>query len=100
MARRPAPACPLPPTENARRPGTLNPSGFRGEWLGPESNRGSDAPAALILSGVEECSECAELLDVPKDTVSKRAKKLQKAGTIRIEGRKYLPAADNKQTGK
>jgi len=52
------------------------------------------------LSGVEECSECAELLDVPKDTVSKWAKKLQKAGTIRIEGRKYLPAADNKQTGK
>ena len=24
------------------RPGTLNPSGFRGEWLGPESNRGHE----------------------------------------------------------
>jgi Mn-dependent DtxR family transcriptional regulator len=49
------------------------------------------------LSGVEECSECAELLDVPKGTVSKWAKKLHKAGTIRIEGRKYLPPADRKQ---
>jgi transposase len=64
---------------------------------GPGLEPGSDAPAALILSGVEECSECAELLDVPKGTVSKWAKKLHKAGTIRIEGRKYRPPADNKQ---
>jgi transposase len=68
---------------------------------GPGIEPGSDALAALILSGVEECSECAKQLDVPKDTVSKWAKKLQKAGTIRIEGRKYPPPpADNKQTGK
>ena len=58
---------------------------------------GPDALAALILSGVEECSECAELLGVPKGTVSKWAKKLQKAGIIRIEGRKYRPPSDNKQ---
>jgi hypothetical protein len=62
-----------------------------------ESHSGPDALAALVLSGVEECSECAELLDVPKGTVSKWAKKLHKAGTIRIEGRKYRPPADNKQ---
>ena len=62
-----------------------------------ESHSGPDALAAFILSGVEECSECAELLDVPKGTVSKWAKKLQKAGTIRIEGRKYLPPTDSKQ---
>lgn len=52
---------------------------------------GPDALAALVLGGVESASECADLLQVAPGTVSKWAKKLQKAGRIGIAGRKYLP---------
>lgn len=56
-----------------------------------KAHSGPDALAAHILAGVDSASDCAEILSVSKGTVSKWAKALQKAGRIRIEGRKYLP---------
>lgn len=52
---------------------------------------GPDALATHVLAGVETAHDCAELLGVTSGAVSKWAKKLVKAGRIRIEGRRYLP---------
>jgi hypothetical protein len=59
-----------------------------------KAHSGADALAALVLGGIEKPSECAELLNVATGTVSKWAKKLEKAGRITIAGRKYLPPSD------
>ena len=56
-----------------------------------KAHSGADALAALVLGGIEKPSELAEMLSVATGTVSKWAKKLEKAGRITIAGRKYLP---------
>jgi len=59
-----------------------------------KAHSGADALAALVLGGIEKPSELAEMLGVATGTVSKWAKKLEKAGRITIAGRKYLPPSD------
>ena len=58
------------------------------------SHSGIDALIALVLSGVDSATNCAEMLGITKGAVSKQAKKAQESGQIRIVGGKYLPPLD------